>query len=93
MIEQGAHTQNPFIIAYGEEGQSNPGTTVSTADNVIVNDDPGGAGIKNLTGTSLSFTYNSVYGLCPARCGRSGGLVAVHTTRGSLPAITRCVPF
>ena len=43
VIEQGPNTQNPYIIAYGEEGQSNPGTTVSIADNTIVNDDPGGA--------------------------------------------------
>ena len=62
-IEQGPNTQNPFIIAYGEEGQSNPGTDVSIASNTIVNDDSRGASILNPTGTSTSFTDNSVYGL------------------------------
>jgi hypothetical protein len=63
VIEQGPNTQNPYIIAYGEEGQGNPGTTVSIAENTIVNDDPGGAGILNPTATALGFTNNSVYGL------------------------------
>jgi Hint domain len=63
VIEQGPNTQNPYIIAYGEEDQSNPGTTVSIAENTIVNDDPGGAGILNPTATALGFTNNSVYGL------------------------------
>jgi hypothetical protein len=33
-----ANTHNPNIIAYGEEGADNPGTTVSIANNTIVND-------------------------------------------------------
>jgi hypothetical protein len=40
VIEQGPNTQNPNIIASGEEGQSNPGTSVLIANNVIVNDLP-----------------------------------------------------
>ena len=39
VIEQGPNTQNPNIIAYGEEGQNNPGTSVQIANNTIVNDD------------------------------------------------------
>jgi hypothetical protein len=79
VIEQGANTQNPFIIAYGEEGASNPGTTVSIANNTIVNDDPNGAGILNPTGTSLSFTDNSVFDLTPAQLS-SGPLAESGTT-------------
>jgi hypothetical protein len=79
VIEQGPNTQNPYIIAYGEEGQSNPGTTVSIADNTIVNDDPGGAGILNPTSTPLSFTDNSVYGLTDAQLS-NGPLAESGTT-------------
>ena len=38
VIEQGPNSENPYILAYGEEGQSNPGTSVLIANNVIVND-------------------------------------------------------
>jgi hypothetical protein len=79
VIEQGPNTQNPYIIAYGEEGQSNPGTTVSIADNTVVNDDPGGVGILNRTSTSLSFTDNSVYGLTDAQLS-NGPLAESGTT-------------
>jgi hypothetical protein len=42
VIEQGAHTQNPFIVAYGEEGASNHGTSFAITGNTVVNDDPSG---------------------------------------------------
>jgi hypothetical protein len=65
-IEQGAATQNPAIIAYGEEGFTpGYGTTVSIASNTIVNDDPGGH-FANTT-TPLGFTDNSVWGLTTAQ--------------------------
>jgi Hint domain/Right handed beta helix region len=80
VIEQGAHTQNPFIIAYDEEGlMVNYGTTVGIASNVIVNDDPGGVGIYDPTGISLSFTGNSVYGLTPSQLS-TGPLAESGTT-------------
>src|SRR4051794_22118231 len=69
-IEQGPNTKNPAFIAYGEEGASNAGTAVSIANNVIVNDYAGNAYVVlNATGTALSFTSNSVYGLDAAHLG------------------------
>jgi hypothetical protein len=63
-IEQGANTQNPFIIAYGEEGlASGYGTSVGISGNTIVNDDPSGRGILDSLGTTIAFTNNSVFGL------------------------------
>jgi hypothetical protein len=62
-IEQGPNTQNPFIIAYGEEGASNPGTNVSITGNTIVNDDSRGAGILDPNGASLGLSGNQVFGL------------------------------
>jgi hypothetical protein len=66
-IEQGPNTQNPYIIAYGEEGSLHAGTDVTIANNTIVNDLSGGAGILNRTSVPLSFTNNSVYGLSAAQ--------------------------
>jgi hypothetical protein len=68
VIEQGPNSQNPYIIAYGEEGASNPGTTVTIANNVIVNDLPQSDSrflFLNRTGVPLTFTNNQVYGLTP----------------------------
>ena len=60
---KGRNTQNPFIIAYGEEGASNPGTNVSITGNTVVNDDPSGRGILDPNGTPLGLSGNQVFGL------------------------------
>jgi hypothetical protein len=80
VIEQGANTQNPFIIAYGEEGASNPGTSVSIASNTIVNDD-GGSGrfLLDPPGTPVSFTGNQVFGLSAGLLPASSDTVLLAT--------------
>ena len=61
-IEQGPNTQNPFIVAYGEEGASNPGTSFAITGNTIVNDDPSGRFLLD-PATQPSLSGNSVWGL------------------------------
>jgi hypothetical protein len=79
-IEQGANTQNPFIIAYGEEGlASGYGTSVGISGNTIVNDDPSGRGILDSLGTTIGFTNNSVFGLTGGQLS-SGPLAESGTT-------------
>jgi hypothetical protein len=73
VIEQGPNSQNPYIIAYGEEidpptNPANPGT-VTIANNVIINDLPQSDSpqlLLNRTTTALGFQNNQVYGLTPA---------------------------
>ena len=67
-IEQGAHTQNPFIVAYGEEGASNPGSDFAISNNTIVNDDPSGRFLLD-SATQPSLSGNGVFGLDPAALG------------------------
>ena len=43
MIEQGPNTQNPTIIAYGEEGNLHTGTSVNITNDTVVNDKTGSA--------------------------------------------------
>jgi hypothetical protein len=76
IIQQGPNTQNPAIIAYGEEGASNGAGTVSIRDNTICNDDPGGYLLLNPGGFPVGFTNNVVFGLT------SGG--AILTDRPAL---------
>jgi hypothetical protein len=62
VIEQGANTQNPFIVAYGEEGASNPGTSFAITGNTVVNDDPSGRFLLD-SATQPALSGNSVWGL------------------------------
>ena len=75
VIEQGPNTQNPFIIAYGEEGRSNPGTSFAISSNTIVNDDPSGSFMLNPSGASLAFQNNQVYGLGVSKLPAGSGTV------------------
>ena len=61
-IEQGPDTQNPFIVAYGEEGASNPGTSFAITGNTVVNDDPSGRFLLD-PATQPTLNGNSVWGL------------------------------
>jgi len=74
-IEQGPNTQNPFIVAYGEEGASNPGTSFAITGDTIVNDDPSGRFLLD-TATQPTLSGNSVWGLDPSVAGSDTVLLA-----------------
>jgi hypothetical protein len=69
VIEQGPNTQNPNIIAYGEEGNLHVGTSVLIADNTIVNDDASNSArmALNRSPTTLLFQNNQISGLTAAQ--------------------------
>jgi hypothetical protein len=69
VIEQGPNTQNPNILAYGEEGDLNPGTSVLISGNTILNDDTSNSAhfLFNGTPTALTFQNNDVWGLTSAQ--------------------------
>ena len=62
VVQQGPNSQNPNIIAYGEEGNLHSGTTLSVTGNTIVNDEGRGPALTNATNSTATFTNNSVYG-------------------------------
>jgi hypothetical protein len=74
-IEQGPNTQNPFIVAYGEEGASNPGAAFAITGNTIVNDDPSGRFLLD-SATQPTLSGNSVWGLDPSVAGSDTVLLA-----------------
>ena len=71
-IEQGPNTQNPYMMTYGVEGESNPGTDVVIADNTIVNDLGGGGFLLNATSVAPAFTDNQVFGLTDGQLSPKG---------------------
>jgi hypothetical protein len=82
VIEQRPNTQNPFIIAYGEESQNNPGTSVQITNNTIVNDDgsPSAEAALNGSPTTLFFHNNQIFGLTAAQLSTTGPLAESGTT-------------
>ena len=94
MIEQGPNTQNPYIIAYGEEGQSAP---LPIADNTVVNTTIPAASAwprLNPTSTPLNFTDNSVYvwiDRCPAIQWALGRVSVVSDDKGRLAEHDICL--
>jgi hypothetical protein len=68
-IEQGPNTQNPAIVAYGEEGITHPSLSFIIAGNTIVNDDAAANArfLLDPTATQPAFSDNSVWGLAVAQ--------------------------
>jgi hypothetical protein len=80
-IEQGPNTQNPYIFAYGEEGDSNGGSA-SIDSNTVVNDDGSGRGV--LADGPVSYTNNQDWSL--ANIG-SGVSASGDVDLGSRPSL------
>ncbi|MCW2240942.1 carbohydrate-binding domain-containing protein [Azospirillum canadense] len=62
-IVQSATSQNPAIIAYGEEGGLHGNSTLSVTGNTIENFHSGATGVMNASGVSAVVSGNSTYNL------------------------------
>ena len=83
VIQQGSNTQNPAIIAYGEEGLAYASNNVTLSGNTIVNDNPGGYGILNPTSVGpTNFIGNSVWDLANPL---GGDVLAIRPVLDLLP--------
>ncbi len=63
VIQQGANTSNPVMIAFGEEGSLNPGSALAVRGNTVVNDKAGGVAVWNATSAPAAMDGNRAYGL------------------------------
>lgn len=79
VIEQGANTQNPAMIAYGEEGMIYPSNTIAITSNMLVNDDPRGTFMLNPSQTAVGFSSNSSYGFAASLLPAGDGNVSLDT--------------
>jgi hypothetical protein len=64
-IEQGPKSQNPSIIAFGEEGNLHPGSKLTVEDSLIENDlnSPSAYGVWNAAPAPAHILNSKVYGL------------------------------
>jgi hypothetical protein len=65
LIEQGAASQNPVIVAFGEEGNVHPNSRLEMSGNTISNElvSVSTRLVWNATGTTAELTGNQVFGL------------------------------
>jgi hypothetical protein len=89
VIRQGPRSQNPAMIAYGEEGALHAGTTVTIAGNSFLNDlrSSSATGVWNLTTSALTVSNNKVYGLSATRFVSGTAIVSGTTFLTREPAL------
>ena len=94
VIEQGPNSQNPNIIAFGEEGNLRTGSSLKIVNDVILNelDSPSAMAVWNATSVSAVVDNISTYGLSPAQLLRGPGTVSGVTALSSEPAINITPP-
>jgi hypothetical protein len=94
VIEQGPATQNPTIIAFGEEG-AYANSTISVSGNTILNDLASGSalGVWNATSGTAQLTNNSFYGLTASRLVLGPNTQSGNTFLTTEPALDESHPF
>ncbi|HXI58385.1 MAG TPA: hypothetical protein VNO55_20100 [Polyangia bacterium] len=61
LIQQGLHTDNPTIVAYGAEGISNGGSDLYVVGNTFVNDMKGGTFLQMAAGASRAIVRDNIF--------------------------------
>ncbi len=93
VIQQGPGTSNPVIIAFGEEANLNPNSSLIVRGNTIVNDKLGGIAVWNPTSSMATMDSNQVYDLgSPPRTFGTVGQTG-NTVLTSRPALSLASPI
>ncbi len=95
VIQQGPASQNPAIIAFGEEGNVHAGSSLTVAGNTILNDldSRSATAVWNATGAPASVTGNSVYGLTTGQIVLGAASASGNTILGTEPALVTTSPW
>ena len=91
IIQQGLNSENPNVIAYGEEGAVFGGSLV-VSGNTIVNDLGRGPALWNATGVVAQFTNNAVYGFGNSALVNGPANANGTVTLGSRPLLIEGMP-
>jgi hypothetical protein len=95
VIQQGPNSQNPAIIAFGEEGNVHAGSSLTVTGNTILNDlqSSSASAVWNATSANASVTGNSFYGLPAAQVVRGSAAVSGSTMLTTEPALVTTSPW
>ena len=89
VIQQGPQSQNPAIIAFGEEGNVHAGSSLTVMGNTILNDLNSGSAVAvwNAAGAPQTVTGNSTYGLAANQVIRGAASAPGNTALATEPAL------
>ena len=95
IIEQGPRSENPVIVAFGEEGSLHANTSLEMITNTILNDLASSSAklLWNATSVSASLTGNSVFGLTALQYGSGPITVSGMTVLAVEPALDTSSPW
>jgi len=95
VIQQGPASQNPAIIAFGEEGGVHAGSVLNVTGNTILNDlqSPSLAAVWNASSAPATATNNSFYGVPAAQITRGTVTVSGSTVLATEPALVTTSPW
>src|SRR5262249_48931408 len=95
VIEQGPHSLNPVIIAFGEEGSLNPNTKLQVTSNTILNDlsSPTARAVWNLTAARALITGNKFFGLTTGQIATGPNTQSNNVMLASEPALNLSHPW
>ncbi len=95
VIQQGPASQNPAIIAFGEEGGVHAGSSLTVAGNTILNDldSRSATAVWNAAGAPASVTGNGVYGLAAGQIVLGAASASGNTILGTEPALVTTSPW
>ncbi|MDB5448766.1 MAG: hypothetical protein JWQ97_4083, partial [Phenylobacterium sp.] len=93
-IEQGPNSQNPNIVAYGEEGGLHAGSAITMSANTVLNDLGKGSVLWDASGTSATVDGTKVWGVADAQMVSGSGATVSNTTHlASEPGLDTSHPW
>ncbi|ACO47536.2 right-handed parallel beta-helix repeat-containing protein [Deinococcus deserti] len=94
VIEQGARSQNAFIVSYGTEGLLRDGLNVTISDNTVINRRSSGLGILNPGKVPMTVSNNTLFGISvPQFLNGTTGTVTGNMTTTNQPTLDTSHPF
>lgn len=94
VIEQGAKSVNSAMVAYGAEGLTREGRTVTIAGNTVVNRRTNPRGILNPSSVPMNVTNNTLYGITVQQfLNGTPGNVSGNVVTSSAPVLDTSHPF
>ena len=94
VIEKGPVSNNHTFISYGEEGVSNPGTSVTVSSNIFINNVSGSpsTAFNNYSTNNITFSSNQTFSAVAMTLINGPGTASKTTTLTSAPTVNYTPP-
>ena len=96
VIQQGANSDNPVVIHYGGESAAYAGSSLTVADNVVVNDKTNSPSVRllnNATTVTASLARNDIYGLTSSQLASGPASISGSIILAARPSLDTTSPW